>query len=710
TVENLNEILYNINLYDDENLEEEFINEEQQNIFPIPEEEILNIEELLNLHADDFTKYLGDIIVDTFDITDSDDNEKTNIQDNNGVEEDWDPETPISSDEEILKPTFPPTLTIDEIMPKYVNNKSNKSIIFPNAFIIYRMALLKEYRKENIKPPSMAEDVKSNVKKNKLQITFDKNMNEVGESGQVLHSKDLSFGADYANHNQIKDNEAQYSLSGFLTIEDSTVDAMDPSDNGSVINSQVETYSHHNFLDPNDQEYKSLEGLEGELIKNQNINHIFDDSNPFNSIQLNEPIINIWSDNGLNFCCNSNFRDDSEFISIKSTISSRISATSYIEIEKLQKLLISRKDDINDLLKSQPVYAIGIDFHNDSISPCISCWVSKPLDILILECLEAMFENQFEAIYQISISDKIDINQNLSELSKNLKKEQESVKDEEKDKSSNNNGSDNDNRSDNDSNNGNRGGDSNGSKDNDSGNNENCITISSVAIVNTVDPEIFQKFTFATHLHAKFSPPNLERGHGYFLDSVELNRSVKISNGRETNFEGQIGTAPNISAKGGIKSVTNTKFTSDEWELNYSGCHTTGDAWSYRYVSNNFDKDGKRRTSYVPRRHSAKWQTKKNMSRFRINITQIMRYKVNSVLQLISQKPEFITCPVIAHNLEISFNNFKNFNANFAKLARSNKGIYDIDNNINIRIPDIQNLDKKIIIKRLFVPIASKAN
>ncbi|CAI2196831.1 15166_t:CDS:1, partial [Funneliformis geosporum] len=34
----------------------EFINEEEQNIFPIPEEEILNIEELLNLHADDFYK------------------------------------------------------------------------------------------------------------------------------------------------------------------------------------------------------------------------------------------------------------------------------------------------------------------------------------------------------------------------------------------------------------------------------------------------------------------------------------------------------------------------------------------------------------------------------------------------------------------------------------------------------------------------------
>ncbi|CAG8616703.1 15629_t:CDS:1, partial [Funneliformis mosseae] len=34
---------------------------------------------------------LRDIIVDTFDITDSDDNETISIQDNNSVEEDWDP-------------------------------------------------------------------------------------------------------------------------------------------------------------------------------------------------------------------------------------------------------------------------------------------------------------------------------------------------------------------------------------------------------------------------------------------------------------------------------------------------------------------------------------------------------------------------------------------------------------------------------------------
>ncbi|CAG8685059.1 4589_t:CDS:2, partial [Funneliformis mosseae] len=364
------------------------------------------------------------------------------------------------------------------------------------------------------------------------------------------------------------------------------------------------------------------------LAKNQITNYISIDSNPFNSIQLNEPTVVIRN----------------------ATISPGISATSYLQIEKLQELLISRKNDIDDLLKLQPVYAIGIDFHNDSISPCISCWVAKPLDNSILECLEAMFENQFEAIYQISIPDK-----------------------------------------------------------------------TSDAIVITADQKNYQKFTIATDLRAKFSPLDLEyeinvyqcttgkmlskdlpffqrRGHGYFLDSVEvcvspipyilnttnnlfmklgtsypqqLNRTVEISNCRERSFEGKIG-GPNISAKCGIKSFTDTKYTSNEWTLNYCSDHTTGDIWSYRYADN-LENERNCRTSYYPGYHSAKWETKETMKGFCITITQVVRYRISIWDKVIPQKPEFITCPVIAHNLKISFNNFKDFNTNFAKIARFNR-------------------------------------
>jgi hypothetical protein len=67
----------------------------------------------------------------------------------------------------------------------------------------------------------------------------------------------------------------------------------------------------------------------------------------------------------------------------------------------LQKLLISRKDDIDHILELQPVYIIGIDFQKNSARPCIACWVAKSLDITVLECLETIFENQFEVIYKI---------------------------------------------------------------------------------------------------------------------------------------------------------------------------------------------------------------------------------------------------------------------------------------------------------------------
>ena len=88
TVENLHEILYNADLYDDENLEEELTNEDIED-FTFPEEELLGIKKLLNIDAADFTNSLGEIIGDTFNLFEKDDDV---AQDNNSVEEEWDPE------------------------------------------------------------------------------------------------------------------------------------------------------------------------------------------------------------------------------------------------------------------------------------------------------------------------------------------------------------------------------------------------------------------------------------------------------------------------------------------------------------------------------------------------------------------------------------------------------------------------------------------
>ncbi|CAG8675860.1 7153_t:CDS:2, partial [Funneliformis caledonium] len=327
------------------------------------------------------------------------------------------------------------------------------------------------------------------------------------------------------------------------------------------------------------------------------------------------PTIKIRKGNKLNVCYSSNTL---EFVSTKATISFRISAVLYIEIEELQKLLNNRKDDIDDLLKLQHVYAIGIDF-------------------------------------QTTLSDN----------------------------NSDGNRGGNNNRDGNDNSNGN-------SNENSNGNNNSDI--SSEGRVRA----------------AKISPPNLEyeidvylckigkflssqllrmRGCGYYLDSVEvcvspiscipnntnglfiskdtpypqqLNRTVEFSDGRKTNIEGQfigeIGSVP--------KSQCRQKVV----------------------------------TYYVPECHSAKWHIKKNMSGFRITITQVLRYKIINSFKLFLSKPKLIKCPVITHVLEISFNKLEDFNANFAKLVRPDEEPYYNENDVNIEISNIQKLDGEIII------------
>ncbi|CAG8736542.1 8604_t:CDS:2, partial [Funneliformis caledonium] len=90
-----------------------------------------------------------------------------------------------------------------------------------------------------------------------------------------------------------------------------------------------------------------------------------DDDNLFNCIQLNNPTVHIISNDKSNIWNNTNYEIMLGFISVKSTVTSGITSTSYIE----------------------PVYAIGIDFQKDSTRPCIACWVDKPLGIHILESI-----------------------------------------------------------------------------------------------------------------------------------------------------------------------------------------------------------------------------------------------------------------------------------------------------------------------------------
>ena len=96
TVENLHEILYNTSLYDEEDLEEELTNKDTQDIFIFLEKEILKIEKLLNLDTTDFTDSLGEIIADTFNLSEEE-IEDIIVQDDNSIEEDQDSERKVDA-------------------------------------------------------------------------------------------------------------------------------------------------------------------------------------------------------------------------------------------------------------------------------------------------------------------------------------------------------------------------------------------------------------------------------------------------------------------------------------------------------------------------------------------------------------------------------------------------------------------------------------
>ncbi|GES72634.1 CBS-domain-containing protein [Rhizophagus clarus] len=200
------------------------------------------------------------------------------------------------------------------------------------------------------------------------------------------------------------------------------------------------------------------------FVKHQELLENNTNDNPFSHIQFNEP----------NFDTN-----DSEFITVKTNIFPGIPETSYIEVKKLQKLLISRKNDIDQILELQPVYTIGIDFQKNSIRPCIACWVAKSLDITVLECLETIFEDQFEVIYKIvtPLSTYENNNQNLnsSNCFANNEENLEENSNEGKHGNGNSYGSDNNSNgsSNNNDNNGNNGGNNNNNSDSNNGNNIN---------------------------------------------------------------------------------------------------------------------------------------------------------------------------------------------------------------------------------------------
>jgi hypothetical protein len=117
-----------------------------------------------------------------------------------------------------VKPSFPTTITMKDLIRNAVNSYSRRSL--PNAFFAYRMALINEYRIKNRKLPRMGQiskiakffwdlepdyvkdsyktltrDAKSLYKQN--QIVLDKNMNYIKHNNVVRDRGDVRV-----NHNQ----------------------------------------------------------------------------------------------------------------------------------------------------------------------------------------------------------------------------------------------------------------------------------------------------------------------------------------------------------------------------------------------------------------------------------------------------------------------------------------------------------------------------
>ncbi|CAI2163905.1 17130_t:CDS:1 [Funneliformis geosporum] len=169
-----------------------------------------------------------------------------------------DHESNNNNDLNVTKPTFPPTLTTTDLISKIkCTSNSSKAKTFPNAFIAYRIAFIKEYRNKDIKLPTMcnlssiaknswngepqnvkdfyiklSEDAKTLYKQKSIQIMFDKNMNKVKnnqESEQVSHLHTTSVNSEkdpdcVDNNNQRTERfspleDVQDSSSGELPLE-----------------------------------------------------------------------------------------------------------------------------------------------------------------------------------------------------------------------------------------------------------------------------------------------------------------------------------------------------------------------------------------------------------------------------------------------------------------------------------------------------------
>ncbi|CAG8545627.1 16438_t:CDS:2 [Rhizophagus irregularis] len=316
-------------------------------------------------------------------------------------------------------------------------------------------------------------------------------------------------------------------------------------------------------------------------------------STAYNKIHLNTP----------NVFVNDKRVVSSEFFSVDATTLRGISAEINDESEQLYELLLNKKDDIDRVLKSQPVYAIGPSFDKNCFSPSITCWVTSCIKPSILEQLEEIFNYEYIAESEF-------------------------------------------------------------------------ISVSSVAHVGTEDH--IQTLDIRTHFHAKIDQIDQKffinvdvtcgvnemlstkwkqlarEGYGYSLESLRI-EIAPIASG---NYRGAL-----IWEDCLFPREEDATAISDEWKLRIAGTCATGYIWHYELKSDN------PKLEFRPGSHICGGRiVSENLCGFRVTVTEILRFKFTSYIPKPSRY-RFMKCPKIAHVLEMTFNDLKDFNKKFATLG-----------------------------------------
>ncbi|CAI2161839.1 8578_t:CDS:1 [Funneliformis geosporum] len=164
----------------------------------------------------------------------------------------------------VLKPTFPSTLSMNEIIVIKPTSNNQKAKKFPNAFIAYRNALIKEncFRKINLPPMcqlskiasrywnkepenvkdfyrKISEKAKFLYKQNEIQIVFDKHVNEIEGNEQVSRMTNIINIADLDYAQGIEDpvENIIYTRNSTSPIEHTSASVMNSFHDSNAINS-----------------------------------------------------------------------------------------------------------------------------------------------------------------------------------------------------------------------------------------------------------------------------------------------------------------------------------------------------------------------------------------------------------------------------------------------------------------------------------------